>query len=452
MIDWKLTEYIVISDTTINRNYQVVYSTRTAKSILLSDTVIKYLVNGEFTSISEDTLDHLIDIKIIVPADEDELATIISNNKAAIDQEKTLFYVIQPTAQCQLGCHYCGQQHTKNYLSETYYAKILGRIADKLSANTGYTHLRIGWFGAEPLMGLSHIKHMTPELKKLAAKNGCTYSSKMVTNGLGLKENIFRLLTELDVKQLEITLDGSAEYHDQRRHTKQGGKSFDLIFNNLLKIFSMPDFGQLGTGITIRCNVDSTNHEGVSALIQLLDDHQLQDKVSGVYLAPIHSWGNDAHLLSLEKENFAKLEMEWLIDLYQRGFNVSVLPNITKPIVCMTVSKNAEIIDAFGNIFNCTEVPYVPTYEAKTSFKIGNVKDAPESLSKHRHLSDWNDDILDKKFPCSSCRILPICGGACPKSWHEQNCPCPSIKFNIEDRLLLHYERTNKASRREIIS
>lgn len=38
---------------------------------------------------------------------------------------------------------------------------------------------------------------------------------------------------------------------------------------------------------------------------------------------------------------------------------------------------------------------------------------------------------------------MPVCGGGCPKSWKEGIKPCPSTKFNIKDKLLLHYA-TNK--------
>jgi uncharacterized protein len=36
---------------------------------------------------------------------------------------------------------------------------------------------------------------------------------------------------------------------------------------------------------------------------------------------------------------------------------------------------------------------------------------------------------------CGRCPILPICGGSCPKLWREGHIPCPSIKFNFQERL-----------------
>jgi uncharacterized protein len=31
--------------------------------------------------------------------------------------------------------------------------------------------------------------------------------------------------------------------------------------------------------------------------------------------------------------------------------------------------------------------------------------------------------------------MFGLCGGACPKHWEEGVTPCPSYKFNIQDRL-----------------
>ena len=37
------------------------------------------------------------------------------------------------------------------------------------------------------------------------------------------------------------------------------------------------------------------------------------------------------------------------------------------------------------------------------------------------------------------CQLLPVCGGGCLKAWYEGISPCPSLKFNLRERLLLSY-------------
>ena len=436
-MEYKISRFIVFSEPTINEKFQIVYSTRTTQLLLLSVKIVNQLLNGDF-SFDQTIFNQLVNSEMLVDKNEDELKTILTQNKKAVDNYKTLYFVLQPTAACQLGCDYCGQAHSKDQFSDHFYPRILQRLEGKLMLNPAYNKLEIGWFGSEPLMAFSQIQKITPKLIELAKKYDCDYYSKVVTNGLSLKKNIFVKLSKLGIKKIEVTLDGSAKYHDARRHTKSGEPTFDLIFNNLLSIFSMPDFEDYGIDITIRCNVDATNHVGVEELINLLAEHKLQEKISKFYVAPIHAWGNDAHKISLEKQTFADREIEWFMLLLEKGFKLGIIPSVRTKVVCMAVNKNSEIVDAFGNIFNCTETPYVPAY-AQSDYLMGNIRYPDEMISpKKDQLINWHQDVLDEKFPCAKCEILPICGGACPKQWHEEISPCPSIKFNLNQRLLLH--------------
>lgn len=416
---------------------RVLFATRTAKAMVITNRLYDKLQREAWSEIAPVDFEKLVNIEAIVSESDVEVKTVIERNKEIIYGTKTLYHVIQPTAMCQLGCGYCGQKHTKDYLDKGASEKILERIESKFQ-NRDYDQVSIAWFGSEPLMGLSQIRELTPKLQKLAEKYNCGYNSRVVTNGLSLKEPIFlELVQKHGVNKMEITLDGTAEYHDARRHTKEGLSSFDLIFKNLLTIFNRPDFKDLGCNISIRCNVDERNSEGVQPLIKYLALHNLQDKIQFFYVAPIHSWGNDAHLLSHEKQQFAEKEVEWILNQYQNGFRPGLLPALN-PSVCISVTPDAEVFDAFGNVFDCTETPYVETYE-NTEYVLGNLHNGLSTISKHRPLLSFNDDVVDNEYPCSTCKMLPVCGGGCPKSWREGIAACPTNKFNIKEKLMLFY-------------
>jgi len=205
-----------------------------------------------------------------------------------------------------------------------------------------------------------------------------------------------------------------------------------------LTIVNRSDFKELGCGISIRCNVDERNFEGVSPLISLLAEHSLQDKIQYFYPVGVYSWGgNDAHRKSLTKEEYAAKEIDWFIEMIDAGFIPGLMPNRKKQI-CIVVSKESEMYDAYGNIFNCTEVSYTDHYKG-TPYVLGNLSKNEEDFSSARPLSDWNQTLLQDKFPCHSCKMLPVCGGGCPKSWYEDMRACPSAKFNIKERLALAY-------------
>jgi uncharacterized protein len=438
-MNYKLSYYIIFSDYVNNKKDSIIFCTRTAEGIVVSDNIRQALEQERFYDLPEQVFQSLIKAKAIVPEEEYELSTVINENKKAIGNNGELYEVIQPSAMCQLGCDYCGQHHAKHYIKEEMFDKIIDRIRYKASLKK-YDSLFIGWFGGEPLMGLQQIRKLSARLKELAASLGLEYGAKIVTNGLSLKENIFReLATDLNIRQIEITLDGTAEFHDQRRHTKEKGATFDIIFGNLLKIVNMEDYHQLGCSISVRCNVDGRNYTSVSDLIQLIAKHSLQDKLAYFYPIGVYSWaGNDAHQKSITKEEYAQMEIDWMIEMLEVGLMPSLLPRRNKQ-VCLAVSPVSEMYDPYGNIFNCTEVSLTPFYE-KTEYVLGNLRFTEASdISKSKPLVNWNDEVLEGKFPCHSCKMLPVCGGGCPKSWHEDMRACPTAKFNIKERLALSY-------------
>ena len=446
-MQFKLSKYTVLSDTFPgpgDESLKVLYSSRTGQALTIKGELLPLLQAGETGRLDYDELEQLIGMEALVPADEDELLTVIEQNRNFLKDNTTLSYIIQPTALCQLGCDYCGQEHKRKQLSDSDQEAVLQRIENKLQSGH-YTALRVSWFGSEPLMGYSNIRELTPKLVELAGRHHCAYSAAMVTNGLSLKKNIFDELTRhYAIRSFEVTLDGIAEFHDQRRHTKEGHSTFDIIFNNILAICNSEDLTDSGAEISIRCNIDRRNYEGVLPLIRLLANHGLHKKLK-FYPSPIHSWGNDAHTLSLEKKDYAAKETEWILEMIRLGFVVTGLLPSLKRGVCIAVTDDAEVVDAYGNIYNCTEVPYVPVYE-NSDYVLGNIRrTSPEKIERPRSFQDWNTKVLTENNACSRCNILPVCGGMCPKSWEEGINACPSNKFNLKEKLVLAYLYTNEA-------
>lgn len=433
----KLSFYHVVSpvffDERDERSKRAIFATRTANLRVIDEKSWESIGSGRFDELSPEILAELVDIEFLVPEDENELQTILDRNESARWQDDDLYLVVQPTAYCQLGCHYCGQSHSPDRLSEEDANRLLDRTREKLKTGR-FKSLSIGWFGGEPLAGLPVIRSLTPKLQSLAAEFGCSYRAKIVTNGLALTPNIAReLIEELKIDSIEITLDGTAEFHDLRRMQKNGHPTFEKIFTNLVNLAYEPD---LNASLIVRCNVDRQNVESVSPLLELLAFVGLQERIS-FYVAPIHSWGNDADARGLSKEEFAGREIVWLNEMIELGFTPNPLPERV-PIVCMALQPAAELVDARGNIFNCTEVSYVPAYGSPNRYAIDHL--SGETMPGNREiLGDFNEKINQGVYPCSTCRMLPVCGGSCPKSWLEGHPACPIAKYNIEQRLLLAY-------------
>jgi uncharacterized protein len=305
--------------------------------------------------------------------------------------------------------------------------------------------LSITWYGGEPLTGYSSILKASEALIGLAERNKIHYVSDMITNGLSLKPSLFKeLVVKCKVTNYQITIDGVAEAHDKRRITKEGHPTFDIITRNIINVVNTDLYESHHCHISIRVNIDKTNHQFVEPLIDFINDHDLNSKVS-MYFAPIVDFGgNDAGKEALEKNFFAEKEVEWLLKCYEYNIPVKTLPSRSYS-VCMVENENSEVLDAFGNIYACWEFPYSETYGQGESL-IGNLFFPKESYNKSATLRDWNQTLKEGKTWCKTCKHLPVCGGGCPKSWHEGTPACPPFKFNYKDRLLLDYymRRNNK--------
>lgn len=436
--NWRLSRYHVVSpmffNETIGVSQRVVYATRTAQVRVIDNRAWQLLELDKANELPPEMSEELVKIEVLVTPEEDELAIILDRNRRAIQTESVLVLVVHPTAWCQLGCNYCGQTHTQKQMSVDHQEKFLHQARTKL-AERPYRHLQISWFGGEPLAGLRVMRTLTPRLLSLAQLFNARYHSKIVTNGLMLTPPVAtELIKECRVNHIEITLDGTAEHHDVRRHTKKGDETFDRIFANVVSLARRED---VDVELSIRCNVDQRNYKSVTPLLQLLAAAQIQDQVT-FYVAPIRSWGNDAHQKSLSMEEFADWEIQWYVEMLDLGFRPRVLPGLKK-VVCVAVSETSEVIDANGELFACTEASYVNAYGTPNQYGIGHIETAGLQPVQRELFGKFFDRVQDGIYDCNTCRILPVCGGCCPKLWHEGIPACPVPKFNIDKRLLIQY-------------
>lgn len=438
---FKLSKYIhVLEDEDILAEHVILFSTRTSVSIEIKRELYEHIKNIEIHRIPDSILAKLIASEVYVPQDEDELQEVLTANIQDINNQDRyiLSYTIQPSGNCQLGCHYCGQKHLNKVMSQEVLDLSYDRIIKKSTElKDTLKEINITWYGGEPLTGLSALTEFSSRLIKYCDENNLKYSSNVITNALNLKYSLFeKLVQDCRITNYQITVDGMKEFHDKRRYLKNGNESFDIIIQNIKNIVNTELYKEKAH-FNIRCNVDSENKTNVLSFLDYLEEENILKNVS-FYLAPIHDWGdNKATIKGISKQEFADLEIEVLMKLMEKDTFLKkdiVPPRNTKP--CMVVSQTSEVFDAFGNVSTCWEVPYTPYYE-NTEYYSGNMLKDSNVNSENTIMRKWFSEIPTNDSWCKSCKFLPLCGGACPKDWKEGTPACPSFKFNIDDRLLL---------------
>lgn len=439
----KLSKYIFVSTPVINgldSDKTFVFSTRSSLSMLMSIKTLKELQIGDFTNISSEIKESLEKYKILVPKEENEFITILQENHIVKAKSDVLAMTIQPTANCQFGCHYCGQVHTNHQMQNDVQQFCLNRIRHVMETVPRYKKLEITWYGGEPLLGLSVIRKLSYKIQELCNEYGLKYHSDMVTNGYLLKKDIFLyLLLEHKVKGYQITLDGIAKSHDQRRILKKNrGKTFDIIYNNIRDIVNLPEYQKFDAHIDIRINIDKTNYKEVDELLDKLISDGIADKVM-ISFAPVEDWGgNNAGNHSFSHEEFSIHHMKWILFCIEHHIRVETLIPNRKYASCMVESEHNEVFDAYGNTYPCWEFPY-SSYKGD-EYMIASMKSPLDDMRKNTKLSNVIDKIINGEYECSECIFYPLCGGGCPLALLEGRNPCPTYKYDMEKRLLMDYK------------
>jgi len=433
---FKLSKYIVFTNSINSKNDRIVYSTRTCKPLLLSEELYNTLIRNNFESIPHPIFNKLIEKKIIIDSHKDEYLDVVEENEDMTKSSRFLYEVIQPTSACQLDCDYCGQTKTNKILSKEHASLIINRIKRKLEQNNFKT-LGIAWFGGEPLIAIEKIRSITQELKGICKEKNINYVAKMATNGVALTRERFELLVnKLDITDIEITLDGTKEYHDRFRHKKDGKGSFNIILSNLIEIAKIKDIDKK-CHVTVRCNVNKFNEANIPALINLLYENQLHKKYR-FYAKSIHSWAqNNADKDSLELSVFASKEIEWMKKMKDMDFNVDLGLPKRRYSSCLAVLPFSAMYDANANVYSCTEVSFTEVY-VNSGYHLGQLP----NVRKSEIYENWYKEI--GQLPCRDCSVFPICGGGCLKKWRENKIPCLPLKYNLKDKILMSYLATNK--------
>lgn len=410
--------------------YRMIYATRTGTVACFPSDVVTQLENGQADAITEEHLKDLKDIQAVVDAEIDELNFVLNRQRRSNHSLATRNYVLLPSGYCNMGCSYCGQLHKPGKLPDSHRDAVAKRVLAGINEETT-EKVNVSWFGGEPMVGYPVIVDLSQQFIAECERLGKPYTSKIVTNGSLLTHDKAReLYLDCRVSYIEITLDGPARIHDAHRPLKKGGGSFDHIVSVVKQILDDEELGCLH--IRFRTNVDVNNREWVDEYIDLMAENEFFHDHVDFNIVPVYSWSNDVSDIEIERSEFSKLQVAWYQRMIDLGLHVSVLPESMVGTVCSATALRSEVISSSGNVFSCTEHPLVPQHEMSDS--LGKVKQLPLTVRPVGPYDDWTETVEAGKTWCATCKLLPVCGGACPKQWDEGNPPCPTYKFTMQER------------------
>lgn len=174
--------------------------------------------------------------------------------KTRESDEIQLFFV--PGYNCNFSCSYCYQDQYINPGQEIT-REIIDSFFEYISVTFAGRKKYITVFGGEPLLPGKKQKEIIEYIIERSSSEGIDIC--IVTNGFWLEDyiNIFK---KGKIREVQVTLDGTGEVHNRRRHLKNGGPTFDRIVAGIDACL------EAGMPVNLRMVADRENIDALPAL------------------------------------------------------------------------------------------------------------------------------------------------------------------------------------------
>lgn len=383
----------------------------------------------------------------LIPSSFDELEAIRQRKRGLQTDSQALGLTIAPTLSCNFGCAYCFQEHPTEYMSREVEAALVRWVEAQAAHSLRF--LGVTWFGGEPLLAPKTIRRLSQAFRTLADRYGFEFRrSSIVTNGWGLTRSNCRLLAECGVTAMQVTLDGLAERHDQRRFLRGGKPTFDRIISNLeTALETIP-----GLDLRVRMNIDASNREEIPKLEQFLRERNLLDRVTFNPSDVERYTGCSKVGRIFGKQEWFEVRHDYDQDRVARGQMPLQFPSVVTGTYCSALRKNSFVISPTGALFKCWTELSLDESRSVGHLVRGTLRDSTREREAAALFESW-DVTSDPE--CAQCKVLPICGGGCiwrgmistPGASKPQKL-CSPYKFgnNLERAVRLLYELSNPRS------
>ena len=416
----KLSKYNIIREI---GEKTIVYNTISGGILALNEeyaAALHDIIRNGYTE-KKDLCKELLKGKMILPDNANELDQLLILNNALAFDNTNITLTIAPTLACNFKCPYCYEKGAKyTRMNENVQEKIVDFIKNRYS---NVNSISIAWYGGEPLLALDIIESLTKKIKNVL-KNECTYRAGIVTNGYLLDREVCKKLKSLDVKDIQVTLDGAKEDHDKRRILHDGTPTFEKILKNIKDSYDL-------IPIKIRMNIDKSNILNATEILDWLEKYELKNKVS-IYLAPVDNINDVCNSCNcMNMYEFSKEEINFYKIALKRGFDCINI-NQFKAGVCGAISLNSFVIGPDGKLYKCwNDIGHTE----RIIGEVGNDIIMNENFTKWLSYKPVHDE------ECAECKIFPVCFGGCPYTKITENDKkCVSTKYNIDETLKLIYD------------
>jgi uncharacterized protein len=318
-------------------------------------------------------------------------------------------YEIEVTKKCNLRCSYCylGEVKDSYDMSEESAQHIVDAISNNIMSET--TNVFISFWGGEPLLNFKIIRFFIEKLNEIQKAKKAAFHYQIITNGTILNAEIMEFTNRNNIS-IQISLDGTKEFHDACRVKKDGTGSFDDINKNVHELLrSRKEYKD--KSITL-CATISNKTNNLSETIDFFSSLDIPFLISPV--SSRNEWREKGLLAPREIEKL----FTPLIQKFEKEANIGFV-NKNNLIVFHALKNifhkekldrkcgagiNFYCFSADGNIYLCHRFISKPNYSIGTTYPYTFHHDRAES-------QNIKTEYIKK---CKSCVLRYWCLGTCP--------------------------------------
>jgi uncharacterized protein len=347
------------------------------------------------------------------------------------DEEIQLFFV--PNYSCNFACSYCYQDEyapSKGLLNNEIIDSFFSYVKKEFEGKRKY----ITVFGGEPLMASPKQKELISYL--IEKSNAANIEVCFVTNGYTLVEYI-EILKQGRIREIQITMDGTAAFHNARRFLKGGGGTFDKIVEGVDACLAN------NLTVNLRMVIDKENVENLTELAQFAIDKQwtqsafFKTQIGRNY--ELHHCQSTVDRLfsriSLYEKLYALTEKHpHILEFYKPAYSISKFlaenGSLPDPLFdSCPACKTEWAFDYTGHIYPCTATV------GKEDESLGTFY--PEITLAKDLVEAWESRDVISIPECKECSVQLACGGGCgsvAKNNHGTVCStdCRPVKELLE--------------------
>ena len=331
------------------------------------------------------------------------------------DDEIQLFFVTNYS--CNFACSYCYQDEYSNPNLELT-IETIDAFYQYVKLTFANRKKYITVFGGEPLLPSEKQKKLIGYFLEKAKNEKLEVS--IVTNGYSLAEYA-DILKNAPIREIQITLDGTAEIHDKRRFLKGGGATFEKISEGVDLCIANK------ITVNLRSVVDKGNITNLQELAKYAID---KDWTSGNYFKTQIGRNYELHHCQHANENlFSRISLyesiyeetkkhPHIIEYYKPAYSIAKFlfenEELPSPLFdSCPACKTEWAFDYTGSIYSCTATV------GKTDEKLGAFY--PTAMLNNEAVEKWEERDVTTIEKCKTCNLQLACGGGCGSVAKNQN-------------------------------